>query len=322
MKTRLTTALFVCLPGILTASGCQCHNLACAPGDGRTACYTCPRWGLFRSRTPAVAAPPPVVANPMPQPPAAIGSPVPQPTLQAPVPATPGPTDYRSFGSPPVDQTWHPAPGSQATAPNPATTSPEPPPASLRLLPPEPAPPTSTESPPPGVTEERRPEPAVSEGRSPTLPVGIPQFAIVRDQVAAGLKPSLDGGLDWLQLNGYRTVLHVRSPGEEDSADRREVEKRGLKYLSIDVSPQTLSRALVEQFSRIVNDKANYPLFVYDKDGMKAGTLWYLTFRLIDHESDDAARARARRLGLKENPEGNHRALWLAIQKVLSPSGQ
>jgi protein tyrosine phosphatase (PTP) superfamily phosphohydrolase (DUF442 family) len=250
----------------------------------------------------------------MPQPPA-IGGPVPQPTLQAPVPAT-APADYRSFGAPPVDQTWQPAPGSQPAAPR----SPEPPAASPRLLAPEPAPPISTERPPPGVTEDRQPAPAVSEGRSPaaSLPVGIPQFAIVRDQVAAGLKPSLDGGLDWLQLNGYRTVLHVRSPGEDDSADRREVEKRGLKYLSIEVSPQTLSRALVEEFSRVVNDKANYPLFVYDKDGMKAGAFWYLTFRLIDRDTDDAARARARRVGLKENPEGNHRALWLAIQRVLS----
>lgn len=312
MKTRLIAALLVCVPGIITASGCQCHRLACAPGDDRTACYTGLRWGLFRSRTPVVAAPPPVVASPMPQPPPVIDSPVPQPALQAPVPSTPGPADYRSYGAPPVDQTWHAAPGSPPAASNPGTASAEPPRTPLQLLPPEPAPPSSTENPPP----------AVSEGRSPALPVGIPQFAVVRDQVAAGLKPSLDGGLDWLQANGYRTVLHVRSAGEEDSADRREVEKRGLKYLSIEVSPETLSRGLVEQFSRIVNDKANYPLFVYDKDGMKAGALWYLTFRLVDHETDEAARARARRLGLKESPEGAHRALWLAIQKVLSSSGQ
>src|SRR2546425_2522782 len=40
------------------------------------------------------------------------------------------------------------------------------------------------------------------------LPVGIPQFAVVKDnQVSAGLRPSLDEGLDWLQVNGYKTVL-------------------------------------------------------------------------------------------------------------------
>lgn len=324
MKRRLPAALLVCLPGIITASGCQCHPLACAPAGERTACNSCPRWSLFRTRTPVIAAPPPVVASPVPQPPPAAGSPVPQPALQAPVPSPSGPADYRSFEAPQVDQTWHAAPGSQPTPPGTGAASPEPPPAALRLLPPEPAPPTSTERPQPAVSEGRGPAPAVSEDRSrpPSLPVGIPQFATVRDQVAAGLKPSLDGGLDWLQANGYRTVLHVRAPGEDDSADRREVEKRGLKYFSLEVSPETLSRALVEQFSRIVNDKANYPLFVYDKNGMKAGALWYLTFRLIDRETDDAARTRAGRLGLKEDPEGEHRAMWLAIQKLLSAAGQ
>src|SRR5262249_48967695 len=137
------------------------------------------------------------------------------------------------------------------------------------------------------------------------------------DQVASGLKPLLDG-LDWLQAAGYRTVLHVRLPGTDDSADRREVEKRGLKYLSLEVSPQTLSQAAVEQFNRTIGDPANYPLFVYDRDGMLAGGLWYLYFRTAERQTDDAARTQANRLGLKEAATDEHRAMWLAIQKYLS----
>jgi protein tyrosine phosphatase (PTP) superfamily phosphohydrolase (DUF442 family) len=159
----------------------------------------------------------------------------------------------------------------------------------------------------------------VAEDRAstPPLPVGIPQFALARDRVASGLKPFLDG-LEWLRTNGYRTVLHLRQPGDEEAADRRLIEKHGLKYLSLEVSPQTLSQEMVEAFNRTVGDPANVPLFVYDKDGLLAGALWYLHFRTVDRATDDEARSKAARLGLKEDGDAARRTMWLAIQKVLS----
>lgn len=149
------------------------------------------------------------------------------------------------------------------------------------------------------------------------LPVGIPQFALAKAEVATGLKPLLDG-LDWLQANGYRMVLHVRMPGEDDSADRQQIEKRGLKYAALEVSPQSLSQPIVDEFSRLVRDAKDYPLFVYDRDGYLAGGLWYLHFRLIDLQPDEPARVRAARLGFREDSEGTGRQMWLAIQKLLA----
>ena len=32
---------------------------------------------------------------------------------------------------------------------------------------------------------------------------------------------------DWLAANGYKTVLHLRAPGEDDVTDRRQFEARG-----------------------------------------------------------------------------------------------
>jgi protein tyrosine phosphatase (PTP) superfamily phosphohydrolase (DUF442 family) len=130
----------------------------------------------------------------------------------------------------------------------------------------------------------------------------------------------LDDGLDWLRASGYRTVLHVRRPGEDDTADRKQVEKRQMKYLTIEVAPETLSRQTVEAFSRLLNDASEYPLFVYDRDGALAGGLWYLHFRLTEQIDDDVARVRASSLGLREDREGTHRAMWLAVQKLLSES--
>jgi protein tyrosine phosphatase (PTP) superfamily phosphohydrolase (DUF442 family) len=153
---------------------------------------------------------------------------------------------------------------------------------------------------------------------APALPVGIAQFARVKDRVAGGLRPSLDEGLDWLQVNGYRTVVFIRAPGDDDSADRKQVEKRGMTYLSSEVSPEMLSRDVVDAFNRLVADPTSYPLFVYDRDGSLAGGLWYLHFRTAEQLPDETARIRAGALGLREDRDGSHRLMWLAIQKFLA----
>jgi protein tyrosine phosphatase (PTP) superfamily phosphohydrolase (DUF442 family) len=164
----------------------------------------------------------------------------------------------------------------------------------------------------------------VAEARVPPapLPVGIPQFALAHERVASGLRPLLDDGLDWLQANGYRTVLHLKRPGEDDATDRRQVEKRGLKYLTLEVSPQALTRQLVDEFNRLVGDSAGLPLFIYDRDGALAGSLWYLHFRVAEQAGDDDARVRAGALGLREERDDAHREMWLAVQRLLSEQGR
>jgi protein tyrosine phosphatase (PTP) superfamily phosphohydrolase (DUF442 family) len=164
-------------------------------------------------------------------------------------------------------------------------------------------------SPSPGVAEER--------AGTPALPSGIPQFAMAKPGVASGLRPTLEG-LDWLKAKGYRTVLYVCNPEEDDSSDREQIEKkRGLKYVSLKVSPENLTPTLVDEFNHIVSDASNYPLFVYDKAGAVAGGLWYLHFRIVDLAPDDEARLKAGRLGLKENGDDLHKRMWIAVQKCL-----
>ncbi len=162
-------------------------------------------------------------------------------------------------------------------------------------------------------TPPAKPAPAASES---ALPSGIAQFAVALPGVTSGLRPMLDG-LDWLKSKGYKTVLHIKRPGQDDAADRKQVEKRGLTYLALDVSPETLNAKVVEEFTRIVSDKSSYPLFIYDKDGSLAGGLWYLYFRQTE-ESVDLALIRAGSLGLRTTGDGPHAEMWLAIQKYLA----
>lgn len=173
--------------------------------------------------------------------------------------------------------------------------------------------------PPPAAPEQRyrpMPEPPVAERPAPgRLPVGIPQFDEVQQGVASGLRPLLEG-LDWLQGQGYHTVLHLRAPGEDDSADRKQVEKRGMTYLSMKISPEGLTRAKLDDFRTLVTERARQPIFVYDRDGALAGPLWYSYFRSIG-QTEAQARERAHALGLREDGSDAHRAIWDAVRRVL-----
>ncbi|MBV9125982.1 MAG: hypothetical protein JO112_21735 [Planctomycetes bacterium] len=314
MRYRLFVPAGLLVLGGLGLQGCHhCSHQACAPpcSPGYAAAGPAPLVLPEHPLTPQGSGPPPGPAVVVPPsgglvaPPS--GAPAPAPTMP----------DVRGYGP---GSTWQPRADGGVRLADPETTPSQSPPAAPRLLPPEITEKPAPQTPEPPLAQPTRPEPLPERSAAPPLPVGIPQFGVARDQVASGLKPSLDG-LDWLQAKGYRTVLHLKAPGESDSADRQVVEKHGLKYLSLEVSPETLSRAVVDQFTRIVSDSGNFPVFVYDRDGMLAGGLWYLYFRTAEQQSDEVARMRAARLGLKEEATGAHRTMWVAIQKYLSEQG-
>jgi protein tyrosine phosphatase (PTP) superfamily phosphohydrolase (DUF442 family) len=168
----------------------------------------------------------------------------------------------------------------------------------------------------PNTGEPPRAEAGKSD-KSAGFPVGIAQFARVND-LAAGLRPSLDDGLDWLRDSGFKTVIYVHEPGASHGADRKQVERRGMKFISLEVSPQGINKKLLEEFSALVGEQANLPLFVYDSDGARAGALWYLYFRVAQRASEDSARTQARNLGLRDDREGLHREMFDAAQRYVS----
>jgi protein tyrosine phosphatase (PTP) superfamily phosphohydrolase (DUF442 family) len=192
----------------------------------------------------------------------------------------------------------------------------------VRLAPPElstPGPGSQSSEPP----LAKQPPPAVTEQREPSAaaPIDVPQFAMARPKVANGLQPFPDG-VAWLKDHGYRTVLHVRAPGTDDTAARRQFEKYGIRFLTMDAEPRTLTKDDVDNFNRLVNDEANLPLFVYDKDGSVTGGLWYLYYRLMDGSTDEKARADAGKLGFRQERDDRHRTMWIAVQKLLEENGR
>ncbi len=300
MNTKLCwlTAVALCLAAL---GGCQhaCQRPACGPVSGpQPGVLGPPSSGVFLpggGQVPVVPPPQPLPTGPTTVQPLPSGG-----TFQPPPPPPPAPVNPQMSGSntaPRPQARWQPSEVTiQLGTPQPLKQDPNAP----QLV--AATPKSNAYKPPAG--------PAV-------LPVGIPQFAMAHERVSAGLRPMLDDGLDWLKNNGYRTVIHLREPGLIDSADRKQVEKRGMVYVSLEVSPQ-LSRKTLDEFNKLVADAAGQPVFVYDRDGALAGSLWYLHFRTAEGAGAETARNRAAALGLREERAGLHREMWLRAHELLA----
>jgi protein tyrosine phosphatase (PTP) superfamily phosphohydrolase (DUF442 family) len=170
----------------------------------------------------------------------------------------------------------------------------------------DPAPPPTMLDPNPPAT----PKPIPAE-----RPTGIDEFTRVKDGVFAGRRPTLDG-LDWLQAKGYKTVVHVRRPQDADETDRRQVEKRGMRFVSLPVTPETLTQEWADEFNKVIGDTAGQPVFVYGQDPATAAVAWYLHLRTAEFLTHDEARVRATRLGLADEKSD----LFKAALKVAPPN--
>ncbi len=148
------------------------------------------------------------------------------------------------------------------------------------------------------------------------MPVGIPGFWQYNGKISLGLKPDTDG-LDWLRDKNDRSVLHLRRKGSDDSSHKQLIEKRGLKYASMEISAATLTKDQAEEFSRHVNESANQPIFIYDEDGSLTGAMWYLYLRISEKMPAELAKTKAERVGLRVAGDAEQKALWAAIQTIL-----
>jgi hypothetical protein len=205
-----------------------------------------------------------------------------------------GPTDLRQYG---------PIPG-------PAKPAPE-------ILLPDPIPGgSSSRSASPGVlgtpVKPQTAEPKTAEASS--APVGLPGYTRVKQGVASGRRPTLDG-LDSLKQAGFRSMVYLHKSDADLSAMKDVISKRDMAFLAIEATPDNLARA-IEQFNAVVADTARHPIYVFDEDGVNAGAVWYLHFRTAEAMGDDLARLRARPLGFTD--EGDEaKEFSLAIQRYL-----
>lgn len=94
---------------------------------------------------------------------------------------------------------------------------------------------------------------------------GIKNFGKVNDNYYRGAQPAQDDVVR-LKALGIKTIVDLRKDFETDAKDW--AERAGLKYFNI---PLKASRAATEEqtsyFLRLVNDPANWPVYVHCKGG-------------------------------------------------------
>jgi protein tyrosine phosphatase (PTP) superfamily phosphohydrolase (DUF442 family) len=214
-----------------------------------------------------------------------------------------GPSDMRNYTPPP---SLGPAPSGPSFKPTPEVLYPDPLPAgpSSRS--------SSSNNSGNGARTPLAPAaPVVPESAAAT---GLPGFRKVKEGLASGRRPDLDG-FATLRQRGYRTVIYLHAPGADVPAVQQVAEKQGLEFVAIQTTPENLPRAL-DAFNQAVANKAVRPAYVFSDDGIRSGAMWYLHFRSVDALNDDTARVLAKPLGLTDqSSEGQ--VFELAIQHYL-----
>jgi len=126
----------------------------------------------------------------------------------------------------------------------------------------------------------------------------IPRFQMITAGLYRGGQPRHDGFV-YLQKNGIKTVINLRTENDEEVI----VKKLGMNYVHIPMSIAPWSKipdAAIEQYFKVLNDPANYPIFFHcrrgaDRTGALAG------FYRIAYQGWEPSKAysEARSIGLR-----------------------
>jgi uncharacterized protein (TIGR01244 family) len=128
----------------------------------------------------------------------------------------------------------------------------------------------------------------------------IPGYTLLRPDVAGSGAPT-DEGIAQLRELGIGVVVDLRVPEEGTAAEKAAVESAGLVYVSLPITPETLSRADVAVLAAILDDADRAPMLLHCGSGNRVGGLW-MALRMREGASYDDAEAEGRRAGLRSAP--------------------
>lgn len=132
---------------------------------------------------------------------------------------------------------------------------------------------------------------------APTAPEMLPNGRTPFEGVLTGGQPT-DEQLADLAEAGYRTVINLRSDGEEGNTDPSDVEGLGMTYIAIPIeSAETLN----EENARLLADtldNAEGPVVVHCGSGNRVGALFALKAFYVDGSPAEEALAVGQSSGL------------------------
>lgn len=135
----------------------------------------------------------------------------------------------------------------------------------------------------------------------------LPNQVEVAEGILAGGQPSLEQ-LEALRAAGYRSVLNLRTEGEEGPADEA-AEALGLQFERLPIEGSAgLDEDNARRFAALL-DSMERPLVVHCGSGNRVGALFALKAYYVDGEDAESAIERGRRAGLTGLEEAVRRQL-------------
>lgn len=131
----------------------------------------------------------------------------------------------------------------------------------------------------------------------PDQVAGIVNYKRLHQGLAAGgtLSPE---ALRELKAMGFKTIVDLRTEDEGTAQERAAVEQLGLRYVSVPVTPATLSLEDVKLVARVLGDAAAAPVLLHCASSNRVGGV-YGVVQVLDGKSLPEAEAAAREAGLK-----------------------
>lgn len=124
----------------------------------------------------------------------------------------------------------------------------------------------------------------------------------ISDQVTVGAQVS-EEEVERLPQEGFKTVVNLREPGEQDQPispdeERRLVEAAGMKYLHIPVSGKDMKPELVDRFRQELKTLPG-PVFVHCHKGKRAGAFAMMAAAVDAGWSGEQTLETAEKMGFK-----------------------
>ena len=113
---------------------------------------------------------------------------------------------------------------------------------------------------------------AAGAGEVPKTVEGIAQYHVVRPGLAVSGELSPEAQKQ-LQALGFKTVIDLRTEREGTAAEAARVREQGLRYVSVPVTPATLTEKDVEAVAAILDDATAEPVLLHCASANRAGGL-------------------------------------------------
>jgi uncharacterized protein (TIGR01244 family) len=129
---------------------------------------------------------------------------------------------------------------------------------------------------------------------------GVVNFAKVETTVACAGATS-PAALAGIKSMGYNSVINLRTVGEngfDADAEMAAAKAAGITYIHLPFNAQSPDPALVDNFLKAINDKANQPAFIHCASANRAAALWMIKRIAVDKWDVDKAAEEAAALGM------------------------